>query len=65
VAGWFTAGGSVGIMLLPWLIGQLIAPFGPISVIIVVTIDLVLTILLFLLVLNRPANLAPVLKPIA
>lgn len=65
VAGWFNAGGSVGVMVLPWLIGQLIAPFGPISVIVAVTIDLVLTILLFLLVLNRPAIPGHFSRPIA
>ena len=44
---WFFVGASLGGMLLPWLMGQLIGPFGPISAMIAVFIAIAASTLVF------------------
>jgi FHS family Na+ dependent glucose MFS transporter 1 len=53
VAGWFNAGGAMGVMLTPWLIGQLFIPLGPASAMITILLTLCLAFLLSVLVLSR------------
>lgn len=64
--GYILVGGSLGAMVLPWLIGQLFEPMGPRSVMIVIGIALFTALLVFAWVLrylrnNHPAS--PVSQP--
>ncbi len=53
VTGWFIVGASAGAMFLPWLIGQLFEAFGPRVMMVIILIDLLATLLVFvLLILN-------------
>lgn len=55
VTGWFFVGGSLGSMLLPWMIGQLIEPIGPRATMITVVIGLIVALLVLgVMVLNAP-----------
>jgi len=49
---WFFVGSSLGGMVLPWIIGQLIEPIGTITVIVGMTISLLLAIAVFYLILR-------------
>jgi fucose permease len=51
VTGWFFAGSSLGNMFLPWLIGQLFDPFGPTVVMQAIAVDIVITVLVFVVLL--------------
>ena len=44
VTGWFFVGGSLGSMVMPWLIGQLIEPIGPRATMLATVIDLVVAV---------------------
>jgi FHS family Na+ dependent glucose MFS transporter 1 len=47
-AGWFFFGGGLGSMLMPWLIGQLFEPVGPLVTMYVILIALVLDFMVFI-----------------
>ena len=49
---WFFVGSSLGGMVLPWIIGQLIVPIGTGTVIVGMTISLLLAIVVFYLILR-------------
>jgi MFS transporter, FHS family, Na+ dependent glucose transporter 1 len=56
ITSWFFVGASLGGMILPFLIGQIIGPYGPQSAIFAVLASMVGTLLLFclLIVIRRP-----------
>ena len=47
VMGWIFAGASMGGMFLPWLIGQLFEPIGPIVMMAAITINMVIALVVF------------------
>ena len=49
---WFFVGSSLGGMVLPWIIGQLIEPIGTITVIVGMTISLLLAVVVFYFILR-------------
>ena len=51
VTGYFLVGGSVGSMVIPWYIGQRYASVGPWVMLFVLIVDMVLSVVIFLLVL--------------
>jgi MFS transporter, FHS family, Na+ dependent glucose transporter 1 len=51
VTGWFIVGASAGAMFLPWLIGQLFEKFGARVMMVIILIDLIATLLVFLLLI--------------
>ena len=44
VTAWFLVGGSLGVMVLPWLIGQLFEPLGPQIAMWLITLAMVLSV---------------------
>ena len=44
VTAWFLIGGSLGVMILPWVIGQLFEPFGPQITMWLITLAMVLSV---------------------
>lgn len=62
VTSWFFVGSSLGGMTLPWLIGQLFEPVGPRVVMLAITINVVLDLILFLVMVfyARKIRIAPV-----
>ena len=58
VASWFMVGGSVGTMLIPWLIGQLFEARGPRVTIHVLFVDFAAALLLFLFTLRYASKKA-------
>lgn len=48
ITGWFFVGASVGGMSIPWLIGQLFEPLGPLITIRILLIDILLAIVVFI-----------------
>jgi fucose permease len=52
VSSTFLIGGSLGSMTLPWLVGQLYGPFGPLSVVYVTTAAMLVAWLLFGLIVR-------------
>ena len=44
VTAWFLVGGSLGVMTLPWLIGQLFEPLGPQIAMWLITLAMVLSV---------------------
>ncbi len=53
IGGWFEAGASIGAMSIPWLIGQLLEPLGPISLLYVITAVVALSLLIGSLFLSK------------
>ena len=51
ITSWCFVGSGIGQMLLPWLIGQIFEPLGPISMMVFIMVDLVLNVLVFTLLL--------------
>lgn len=58
VTGWFLVGGSLGGMSVPWLIGQLFEPWGPIAAIWILLADLVAAALVLAALLGGQARRA-------
>jgi FHS family Na+ dependent glucose MFS transporter 1 len=56
---WFFVGASLGGMLIPWLIGQLIEPFGPSAAMLTVLIAMVGAIILFVALNSAQKNALP------
>ena len=54
---WFFVGVGLGSMLMPWLIGQLFEPIGPLATMYVILVSLVLNFLVFLGMLRYSAKL--------
>jgi fucose permease len=50
VMGTLMIGGNVGSMTLPWLIGQLFEPVGPLAVMIVIGVSILVALVLFILI---------------
>jgi MFS transporter, FHS family, Na+ dependent glucose transporter 1 len=60
----FLVGGSLGSMTLPWLVGQLYAPWGPLSVMYVTGAAMLAAAALFLAIVSyRPPRAAPAAIP--
>jgi FHS family Na+ dependent glucose MFS transporter 1 len=57
---WFFVGVGLGSMLMPWLIGQLIEPYGPLAAMYVILIALLLDFLVFLGMLRFSQQSQPV-----
>jgi FHS family Na+ dependent glucose MFS transporter 1 len=53
IGGWFEAGASIGAMSIPWLIGQLFEPLGPISFLYVIAVVVALSLLIGSLFLSK------------
>jgi len=50
---WYMAGGSAGGLVVPWLIGRMFEPFGPQVLLWAVIVDLLATMLLFVVTTSR------------
>jgi FHS family Na+ dependent glucose MFS transporter 1 len=53
IGGWFEAGASIGAMSIPWLIGQLFEPLGPISFLYVITVVVAMSFVIGALFLTQ------------
>lgn len=53
IGGWFEAGASIGAMSIPWLIGQLFEPLGPVSFLYVIAVVVALSLLIGSLFLSK------------
>jgi hypothetical protein len=53
VTSWFLVGASLGAITLPWIIGRLIAAFGPEAAMIAILLDLIVLLGLYFLLMLR------------
>ena len=58
ITSWFFIGSSLGGMTLPWLIGQLFTPFGPRVTMLAVTVNTLLDLVTFVLIMLYTQKLA-------
>ena len=56
VTGWFLVAASIGAMSVPWLIGQLFEPVGPLSAMLVILLDLVAALIVLAALLRADAT---------
>ena len=60
ITSWFFVGVGLGSMLMPWLIGQLIEPIGPLAAMYVILVAILLDFLVFLGMLRFSQQSQPV-----
>jgi len=58
ITAWFFVGGSIGAMLVPWLIGQLFESVGPWVTMLILLVDLLLAVLIFAVVMSYSTRLS-------
>jgi MFS transporter, FHS family, Na+ dependent glucose transporter 1 len=60
ITGYFSLGNSAGTMLIPWVIGPLFEGFGPLSMTVVLLVDMLLGLVLLWLLARRTPAQAPI-----